>query len=84
MAERAWRLLMLLERPHYTKAQHPNAMPAEVMKAVIGVGSTQDTVCDGSAHGYFRGDLDTLPEPLLYREPISKPTGSLLHHPLLL
>jgi hypothetical protein len=46
-------------------------MPAEVMNAVIGAGSTQDTVCDGSAHGYFIGDLDTLPEPLLYRDPIS-------------
>jgi len=59
------------------KAQHLNAMPAEVMNAVIGTGSTQDTVCDGSAHGYFTGDLDTLPEPLLYRDPISTPTGPL-------
>lgn len=59
------------------KAQHPNAMPAEVTNAVIGVGSTQDTVCDGGAHGYFTGDLDTLPEPLLYREPISTLTGPL-------
>jgi subtilisin family serine protease len=52
------------------KAQHPNAMPAEVINAVIGTGSTQDTVCDDGAHGYFTGDLDTLPEPLLYGEPI--------------
>jgi subtilisin family serine protease len=52
------------------KAQHPNAMPAEVITAVIGTGSTQDTVCDDGAHGYFTGDLDTLPEPLLYGEPI--------------
>ncbi len=59
------------------KAQHPNAMPAEVVNAVIGAGSTQDTVCDGSAHGYFTGDLDTLPEPLLYRDPISTPSGLL-------
>jgi subtilisin family serine protease len=59
------------------KAQHPNAMPAEVMNAVIGVGSTQDTVCDGSAHGYFTGDIDALPEPLLYREPISTLPGPL-------
>jgi subtilisin family serine protease len=59
------------------KAQQPNAMPAEVMKAVMGAGSTQGTVCDGSAHGYFTGDLDTLPEPLLYRGPISTPTGLL-------
>lgn len=41
------------------------------MNAVIGTGSTQDTVCEDGAHGYFTGDLDTLPEPLLYREPIS-------------
>ena len=64
------------------KAQHLNAMPAEVMKAVIGVGSTQDTVCDGSAHGYFTGDLDTVAEPLLYREPISTPTGLLSASPI--
>jgi subtilisin family serine protease len=56
------------------KAQHPNAMPAEVMNAIIGAGSTQDTVCDGAAHGYFTADLDTLPEPLLYMEPVSGST----------
>jgi hypothetical protein len=33
-----------------------------------------DTVCDEGAHGYFTGDLDTLPEPLLYGEPISTST----------
>jgi len=44
------------------------------MNAVIGTGSTQDTVCDDGAHSYFTGDLDTLPEPLLYREPISGST----------
>jgi subtilisin family serine protease len=53
------------------KAQHTNAMPSEVMAAVLGSGSLPDTTCDGGAHGYFTGDLDALPEPLLYREPLS-------------
>jgi subtilisin family serine protease len=53
------------------KAQHPYAMPPEVISAILGSGVQPDTPCDGAAHGYFTGDLDTLPEPLLYREPIS-------------
>ena len=53
------------------KAQHPYAMPSEVMAAILGSGSLPDTLCDEGAHGYFTGDLDTLPEPLLYGEPIS-------------
>ena len=56
------------------KAQHPYAMPPEVMAAILGSGSLPDTLCDEGAHGYFTGDLDTLPEPLLYREPISTST----------
>jgi subtilisin len=59
------------------KAQHPNAMPSEVTAAILGSGSLPDTVCDEGAHGYFTGDLDTLPEPLLYRESVSTPTGLL-------
>ena len=53
------------------KAQHPYAMPSEVTSAILGFGSQPGTPCDGAAHGYFTGDLDTLPEPLLYRGPIS-------------
>ena len=49
------------------KAQYPYLLPPEVMAAVLGSGSQPNTLCDGSAHGYFTGDLDTLPEPLLYR-----------------
>ncbi|MGH9982765.1 MAG: hypothetical protein ACRD8W_02270 [Nitrososphaeraceae archaeon] len=48
-------------------AQYPYLLPPEVMAAVLGSGSQPDTLCDGAAHGYFTGDLDTLPEPLLYR-----------------
>ncbi len=53
------------------KAQHPYAMPSKVASAILGSGSQPGTPCDGAAHGYFTGDLDTLPEPLLYRGPIS-------------
>jgi subtilisin family serine protease len=51
------------------KTQHPYAMPPEVISAILGSGSQPDTPCDGAAHGYFTGDLDTLPEPLVYRGP---------------
>lgn len=56
------------------KAQHPNAMPAEVREAILNSGSTPGTVCDEGAHGYFTGDVDALPEPLLYRESVSTST----------
>jgi subtilisin family serine protease len=51
------------------KTQHPYAMPPEVISVILGSGVQPDTPCDGAAHGYFTGDLDTLPEPLLYRGP---------------
>jgi subtilisin family serine protease len=53
------------------KAQHPYAMPSEVIKAVETAGSLPGTVCNAGAHGYFTGDVDNLPEPLLYKEPPS-------------
>jgi subtilisin len=56
------------------KAQHPYATPSEVMSAILGSGSLPDTGCDGGAHGYFTGDVDNLPEPLLYGGAISAPT----------
>ena len=49
------------------KAEHPNAMPSEVMAAILKSGSIKNTACDKGAHGYFAGDPDKLPEPLLYR-----------------
>ena len=61
---------MLLESSNL-KGKHPYAMPPEVI-ASSGIRIVlPDTPCDGGAHGDFTGDLDTLPEPLLYREPIS-------------
>jgi subtilisin len=51
------------------KAQHPYASPSEVIAAILGAGTPPDTVCDDGAHGYFTGDPDTLPEPLLYSNP---------------
>jgi subtilisin family serine protease len=49
------------------KAEHPNAGPSEVMAAILKSGSVKNTACDEGAHGYFVGDPDKLPEPLLYR-----------------
>ena len=58
------------------KALHPNAMPSEVTAAILKSGSIKDTACDKEAHGYFAGDLDKLPEPLLYRGFLSNTTIS--------
>jgi subtilisin family serine protease len=49
------------------RAQHPYAMPSDVMSAVLGSGSLPYTISDGVGNGYFIGDLDTMPEPLLHR-----------------
>jgi hypothetical protein len=56
------------------KALHPNAMPSEVTAAILKSGSIKDTACDREAHGYFGGDLDKIPEPLLYRGFLSNST----------
>jgi subtilisin family serine protease len=53
------------------KTQNPSSTPAEVMSSVLSRGSTSDAVCDGAAHGYFTGDVDTLREPLLYNQVLS-------------
>ena len=52
------------------KTQNPSSTPAEVMSSVLSRGCTADSVCDGAAHGYFTGDVDTLPEPLLYNQAV--------------
>ena len=44
----------------------PHASPSEMETAVKKAGSTLSTVCDGNGHGYFDGDADDFPEPLLY------------------
>jgi subtilisin len=48
------------------KSSHIGASPSEVKQALIDMGSTPSTVCDGHAHGYFSGDPDNTHEPLLY------------------
>jgi subtilisin len=53
------------------KALHPDATPSQVMAAILGSGTLPDTECDGGAHGYFEGDVDNMPEPLLFRGPVS-------------
>ena len=60
--------------PHVTgaaalfKLENPAAMPEEVMNMILNSSSTPDTVCNGGSQGYFTGDLDTLSEPLLFRD----------------
>jgi subtilisin len=48
------------------KSSHIGASPSEVKQALIDMGSTPSTVCDGNGHGYFSGDPDNTHEPLLY------------------
>jgi subtilisin family serine protease len=58
--------------PHVTgaaalyKSSNLGVSPSEVKQALIGMGSSPSTVCDGNGHGYFSGDPDNIHEPLLY------------------
>ena len=45
------------------KSSHIGASPSEVKQALIDMGSTPSTICDGHAHGYFSGDPDNTHEP---------------------
>jgi hypothetical protein len=61
------------------KAINPKASPSEVLDALVNLGSTPDTACDGNGHEYFTGgptfrssDPDGIPEPLLYLKDIDK------------
>lgn len=48
---------------------HTEASPVDVKNALISAGSVKSTVCDGKGQGYFTGDPDVFPEPLLYVKP---------------
>jgi subtilisin family serine protease len=54
------------------KSIHPLASPFEVAKALIDKGTIDLPVCDGKGRGYFTGDPDDLPEPLLYLRNLDK------------
>jgi subtilisin len=43
---------------------HPTASPAQVRNALVSLGSTASTVCNGDGHGYFNNPHGN--EPLLY------------------
>jgi subtilisin family serine protease len=51
------------------KAQFPKDTPSQIKSNLELSGSSPQTICDGGAHGYFTGDNDRLPEPLLFRRP---------------
>jgi subtilisin family serine protease len=55
------------------KSTHPGASPSQIRDALRNSGSTLSTVCDGKGHGYFTGDGDSSPEPLLYMASDSSP-----------
>ena len=43
---------------------HPTASPAQVRSALVSLGSTATTACNGDGHGYFNNPQGN--EPLLY------------------
>jgi hypothetical protein len=48
------------------KVQYPDASPSEVMAHVMKEGSLPTAICNGGPNGYFTGDPDTIPEPLVF------------------
>ena len=48
------------------KASNPLSTPSDVRNSLLSNGSTQSSTCVGNGYGYFNGDKDTFPEPLLY------------------
>ncbi|HLC24325.1 MAG TPA: S8 family peptidase [Nitrosopumilaceae archaeon] len=50
------------------KASDPDDLltPSDVKKSLLSNGSNPLSECDGYGHGYFNGDKDAFPEPLLY------------------
>ena len=50
----------------YLKTINPNASPEEIREMIIKSGSSPSSVCqENKGIGYFKGDLDEIPEPLL-------------------
>ncbi|MBI5146724.1 MAG: S8 family serine peptidase [Thaumarchaeota archaeon] len=48
------------------KASNPLATPTDVRNSLLSNGSNPPALCDGNGFGYFNGDKDAMPEPLLY------------------
>ena len=48
------------------KAANPGASPSDVRTALLRLGSTPSTTCDGHGHGYITGNPNQPGEPLLY------------------
>ena len=46
------------------RSLHPTASPAQIRSALVSLGSTTTTACDGDGHGYFTNPHGN--EPLLY------------------
>jgi subtilisin len=54
------------------KAYNPNTSLSEIRNIIDDRGSNPTIACDGHGYGYFRGDPDNIPEPLLYAKPINQ------------
>ena len=58
------------------KTENPASTPEDIKNMIFDTSSTPDTICDEGPQGYFTGDLDSLNEPLLFRENPNFLTGS--------
>jgi hypothetical protein len=47
-------------------ASNPLSTPTDVRNSLLSNGSSELSICDGNGYGYFNGDKDAFPEPLLY------------------
>jgi subtilisin family serine protease len=48
------------------QSKHVVASPSEVRNALINMGISSSSTCDGNGRGYFTGDKDSYRERLLY------------------
>ena len=66
IVEQVWLRPMWLERLHCSKPKNPPATPQQIIDMTLKSSSKPTTTCHWVTS---QGDVDTLKEPLLFREP---------------
>ncbi len=63
------------------KILNPDLSLQNLRKIIVDEGSTESTICDGRGKGYFKEDVDNVPEPLLHVLPFigHRSSNSLVH-----
>ncbi len=54
------------------KILNPRAAPSEIRNFLVDSATAIPSNCDGVSHGYFKGDTDSIHEPLLYIDDLVK------------